>query len=71
MFAGKSIDGEVVNQTKQKGKERRKGLTSLFSQFAKIHFKMLDKLVQEHEGRVEKAAIERRKVKAVDTKIDG
>lgn len=67
MFAGKPIEIEL----KDKRKGPKVSLNNIFSQFAQKHTNMLEKLVQEHATRVEKAAIERRKVKVVDTKIDG
>ena len=67
MFAGKPIEIEL----KDKRKGPKVSLNNIFSQFAQKHTNMLEKLVQEHAARVEKAAIERRKVKVVDTKIDG
>jgi hypothetical protein len=67
MFAGKPIEIEL----KDKSKKSKVGLNNLFSQFAQKHTSMLEKLVQEHAARVEKAAIERRKVKVVETKVEG
>ena len=67
MFAGKPIELEL----KDKNKVKKASLKNIFAQFAQKHTNMLEKLVQEHAARVEKAALERRKVKIVDTKIDG
>lgn len=66
MFAGKTI--EIESKPK---KEKKMGLKNLFASFADAHVKMLEKVVQEHAARVEKAAIERRKVQIVDMKVEG
>lgn len=72
MFARKSKieSNDTTERSPAKKKQPKNNLTQIFSTFADNHNKFLDKFVKEHEERVAKAALERRKVKEVSLKVD-